>query len=87
VLGDASFDPVAELEREVGRVRQLDCLRVPAEQPGVEVQRAGAITRMELQVDDGIEATWSHTCFVRPAKPTELIGRTMSFGGCARLPW
>jgi hypothetical protein len=36
---------------------------------------------MELQVDDGIEATWSHTCFVRPAKPTELIGRTMSFGG------
>jgi hypothetical protein len=87
VLGDAALDPVAELEREVGAVRDLDCLGLPAEQPGVEVGRAAAVAGLQLEVDDRIEARRSHSCFVRPAKLAELIGRAMSFGVGVRLPW
>jgi hypothetical protein len=40
-----------------------------------------------FQVDDGIEGRRGHACFVRPADFAELIGRAMSFGVGARLPW
>src|SRR5262249_18311038 len=33
VLDDAAADPVAELQREIGAVRHVDCLRGPAEHP------------------------------------------------------
>jgi hypothetical protein len=48
VFDDAAVDPVAELQRQVAAVPDLDRLRGPAEQPRVEVRSAREVAGVEL---------------------------------------
>jgi hypothetical protein len=52
--------PAAQIEGEIGAVRVLDPLGVPAACAGVEAERAGQVAGVQLEVDHRIGEVCAH---------------------------